>query len=296
MIALFVILAIVVFVIAATGIKIVRPWEKGLIERMGKYQRTADSGLSIIIPFLERMTKVDMREQVVDVPPQGVITKDNVVVEVDAVVYYEITDPKQVTYNIANYYVAVTKLAQTNLRNLIGDLALDESLTSRELINSKLREILDDATDKWGAKVTRVELQRIEPPSDVTEAMHRQMKAERERRAVILEAEGQKRSAILKAEGKAEAIKKVADADKYQKLTVAKGEAEAIQTVYRAIHEGRPTNDLIAIKYLEALQKIADGQATKVFLPYEASGILGSIAGIGELLKEKLSSGKGEEK
>ena len=141
-----------------------------------------------------------------------------------------------------------------------------------------------------------VELQKIEPPSDVTEAMHRQMKAERERRAMILEAEGHKRSAILTAEGKAEAIKKVADADKYQKLTVAKGEAEAIQTVYGAIHEGRPTNDLIAIKYLEALQKIADGQATKIFLPYEASGILGSIAGIGELLKEKLSSGKDKEK
>jgi len=245
---------------------------------------------------LERLIKVDIREQVVDVPPQGVITKDNVVVEVDAVVYYEITDPVKVTYNIADYYAAVTKLAQTNLRNLIGDLALDESLTSRELINSKLRQILDDATDKWGAKVGRVELQRIEPPKEVIEAMHRQMKAERERRAIILEAEGQKRSAILKAEGKAEAIKKVADADKYQKLTVAKGEAEAIQTVYGAIHEGRPTNDLIAIKYLEALQKIADGQATKVFLPYEASGILASIGGIGELLKEKLSSEEKEEK
>ena len=280
MIALYVIIVIVIFVIAGKGIKIIRPYEKGLIERMGKYQRTADSGLTVIIPFLERLIKVDMREQVVDVPPQGVITKDNVVVEVDAVVYYEITDPVKVTYNIANYYAAVTKLAQTNLRNLIGDLALDESLTSRELINSKLRQILDDATDKWGAKVGRVELQRIEPPADVTEAMHRQMKAERERRAIILEAEGQKRSAILKAEGKAEAIKKVADADKYQKLTVAKGEAEAIQTVYGAIHEGRPTNDLIAIKYLEALQKIADGQATKVFLPYEASGILASIGAV----------------
>lgn len=296
MIALYIILVIVVFVIAGKGIKIVRPYEKGLIERMGKYQRTADSGLTIIIPFLERIIKVDMREQVVDVPPQGVITKDNVVVEVDAVVYYEITDPVKVTYNIANYYVAATKLAQTNLRNLIGDLALDDSLTSRELINSKLRQILDDATDKWGAKVGRVELQRIEPPADVTEAMHRQMKAERERRAIILEAEGQKKSAILKAEGKAEAIKKVADADKYEKLTVAKGEAEAIETVYGAIHEGRPTNDLIAIKYLEALQKIADGQATKVFLPYEASGILASIGGIGELLKEKLSSEEKEVK
>ncbi|GAB61798.1 MAG: SPFH/Band 7/PHB domain protein [Candidatus Jettenia sp.] len=295
-ILLFIIAAIVIFVIAATGIKIVRPWQRGLIERMGKYQRTANSGLTVIVPFLERMIKVDMREQVVDVPPQGVITKDNVVVEVDAVIYYMVTDPVQVTYNVANYYMAITKLAQTNLRNLIGDLALDESLTSREIINTKLREILDAATDKWGTKVTRVELQRIEPPKDVTEAMHRQMKAERERRATILEAEGQKKSAILKAEGQAEAIMKVADADKYQKLTVAKGEAEAIQTVFNAIHNGRPTNDLIAIKYLESLEKIADGKASKVFLPYEATGILGSIAGISELLKEKQSPKKDEEK
>ncbi|MDN3512622.1 MAG: SPFH domain-containing protein [Candidatus Jettenia sp. CY-1] len=295
-ILLFIIAAIVIFVIAATGIKTVRPWQRGLIERMGKYQRTANSGLTVIVPFLERMIKVDMREQVVDVPPQGVITKDNVVVEVDAVIYYMVTDPVQVTYNVANYYMAITKLAQTNLRNLIGDLALDESLTSREIINTKLREILDAATDKWGTKVTRVELQRIEPPKDVTEAMHRQMKAERERRATILEAEGQKKSAILKAEGQAEAIMKVADADKYQKLTVAKGEAEAIQTVFNAIHNGRPTNDLIAIKYLESLEKIADGKASKVFLPYEATGILGSIAGISELLKEKQSLKKDEEK
>lgn len=295
-ILVFAILAIVVFVIAATGIKIVRPWQKGLIERMGKYQRTADSGLTVIVPFLERMLKVDMREQVVDVPPQAVITKDNVVVEVDAVIYYMVTDPVQVTYNVANYYMAATKLAQTNLRNLIGDLALDESLTSREIINTKLREILDTATDKWGTKVTRVELQRIEPPKDVTEAMHRQMKAERERRAMILEAEGHKQSAILKAEGQAEAIKKVAEADKYQKLTVAKGEAEAIQTVFESIHKGRPTNDLIAIKYLESLQKIADGKATKVFLPYEATAILGSIAGISELLKEKRALEKDEKK
>jgi regulator of protease activity HflC (stomatin/prohibitin superfamily) len=295
MIPLFVILAVVIFIIAATGIKIVRPWEKGLVERMGKYQRTVVSGLTIIIPFIERLLKVDMREQVVDVPPQDVITKDNVVVEVDAVVYYEVTDPVRVTYNIADYYTAVTKLAQTNLRNLVGDLALDESLTSRELINTKLREILDDATDKWGTKVSRVELQRIEPPKDVTDAMHRQMKAERDRRAMILEAEGTKQAAILTAEGRAEAIKKVADADKYQKLTVAKGEAEAIQTVFGAIHEGKPTNDLIAIKYLDALQKIADGKASKVFLPYESSSILASIAGIGELFKEKISSEKNKE-
>jgi regulator of protease activity HflC (stomatin/prohibitin superfamily) len=288
--AVLIIIALVIFVIAATGLKIIRPWQKGLVERLGKYQRTAESGLTIIIPFMEKLIKVDMREQVVDVPPQGVITKDNVVVEVDAVVYYEVTDPVKVTYNVTNFYLAATKLAQTNLRNLVGDLALDESLTSREVINTKLRQILDDATDKWGTKVTRVELQRIEPPVDVTEAMHRQMKAERDRRAMILEAEGQKRSAILKAEGEAEAIKKVADANKYEKLTVAKGEAEAIETVYSAIHEGNPTNDLIAIKYLEALQKMAEGQATKIFLPYEATGVLGSIGGIAELLKEKESS------
>jgi regulator of protease activity HflC (stomatin/prohibitin superfamily) len=295
MAAVLIILAIVVFIIAAAGMKIVRPWEKGLIERLGKYQRTADSGLTVIVPFLERMLKVDMREQVVDVPPQAVITQDNVAVEVDAVIYYEVTDPVKVTYNVAHYYTAATKLAQTNLRNLIGDMALDESLTSREVINTKLRQILDDATDKWGTRVTRVELQRIEPPRDVTEAMHRQMKAERDRRAMILEAEGHKQSAILKAEGQAEAIRKVADADKYQKLTVAKGEGEAIETVFGAIHKGRPTNDLIAIKYLEALQKIADGKATKVFLPLEASGVLGSIAGVGELLKEKASSAQQRE-
>jgi regulator of protease activity HflC (stomatin/prohibitin superfamily) len=295
MVVALVIIAFVVFIIVASGIKIVRPWERGLIERLGKYQRTASSGLTIIVPILERMIIVDMREQVVEVAPQAVITKDNVVVEVDAVIYYEVTDPVKVTYNVANFYTAATKLAQTNLRNLVGELALDESLTSRELVNTKLRQILDDATDKWGTRVTRVELQRIDPPKDVTDAMHRQMKAERERRAMILEAEGHKQSAILKAEGQAEAIKKVADADKYQKLTVAKGEAEAIETVYRAIHEGKPTNDLIAIKYLEALQKIADGQATKVFLPLETSGLLGSIAGIGELLKEKVSAKKSGE-
>ena len=293
MVGLFIIAGVLVLVLASRGIKIVRPWQKGLIERLGKYQRTADSGLSLIVPFMERMIKVDMREQVVDVPPQGVITKDNVVVEVDAVVYFEVTDPIKVTYNVASFYIAATKLAQTNLRNLIGDLALDESLTSREIINTKLREILDDATDKWGTKVTRVELQRIEPPADVTEAMHRQMKAERNRRSMILEAEGHKQSAILKAEGDAEAVRRVAEAEKFRKLTVAAGEAEAVSTVYSAIHEGRPTNDLIAIKYLETLEKIADGRATKIFLPLDTSGVLGSIAGIGELLKGKIGDSTG---
>lgn len=288
----------VLFAWAVAGIRIVRPYEKGLVERLGKYQRTADSGLHIIVPVIDKMTKVDMRENVVDVPPQEVITKDNVVVTVDAVVYYEATDPVKLVYNVANFYLAATKLAQTNLRNVIGEMQLDESLTSREQINAALRQILDDATDKWGVRIVRVELQRIEPPVDVTEAMHRQMKAERTRRAVILEAdgdkqaaitraEGSKQSAILESEGKAEAIKRVAEADKFQKLTVAEGEALAIKSVFSAIHEGDPTNDLIAIRYLEALKSIANGSANKVFLPMEVSGILGSIGGVAELFKDK---------
>ncbi len=245
-----------------------------------------------------------MMEQVLDVPTQEVITKDNVVVTVDAVVYYEATDPVKLVYNVANFYLAATKLAQTNLRNVIGEMQLDESLTSREQINSALRQILDDATDKWGVRIVRVELQRIEPPVDVTEAMHRQMKAERTRRADILEAdgdkqaaitraEGSKQSAILEAEGQAEAIKRVAEADKFQKLTVAEGEALAIKSVFGAIHEGEATNEVIAIRYLEALKSIANGAANKVFLPMEVSGILGSIGGIAELFKEKDDSTAG---
>ncbi len=291
---LLMVIAFVIIVFAATGVRVVRPWQKGVIERLGKYMHTATSGITLIIPMLDIMRKVDMREQVVDVPPQEVITRDNVVVTVDAVVYYEATDPVKLIYNVADFYTAATKLAQTNLRNVIGDMALDDTLTSREKINTELRSILDEATDKWGTRVVRVEIQRIDPPRDVTEAMHRQMKAERERRATILEAEGEKQSAIeiatgqkqaaiLEAEGQAQAIKEVADAQKYEKTTVADGEAEAIHKVYAAIHAGDPTNDLIAIKYLEALAAIADGQATKIFLPVEATGVMGAIGGIGDL-------------
>ncbi|MDY0087085.1 MAG: SPFH domain-containing protein [Coriobacteriia bacterium] len=290
-----VVLVLLVYAIAA--IRIVRPYEKGIVERLGKYQRTFDSGLHFIIPFVDRMTKIDMRENVVDVPPQEVITSDNVVVTVDAVVYYEATDPVKLIYNVADFYIAATKLAQTNLRNVIGEMQLDESLTSRETINAALRQILDDATDKWGVRVVRVELQRIEPPLDVTEAMHRQMKAERERRAVILEADGNKQAAItraegsreaaiLEAEGKAQAIREVADAQKFEKITLAQGEADAIENVFGAIHKGDPTNDLIAIRYLESLKAIADGAANKVFLPMEVSGLMGSLGGIAELFKK----------
>ncbi|MDH3307513.1 MAG: SPFH/Band 7/PHB domain protein [Acidimicrobiia bacterium] len=283
--------------LASQALKIVAQHEKGLIETFGKYRRTADPGLNFIMPFVQRIHRIDMREQVVDVPPQEVITKDNVVVTVDAVVYYQATDPVKLKYNISTFIVAATKLAQTNLRNIVGDLQLDEALTSRERINTQLREILDDATDVWGTKVVRVEIQRIEPPPDVTNAMHRQMKAERDRRAIVTEAEGDKRSAILRAEGlkesqvleaegRAEAIKRVADAQKYERIALAQGEGDAINTVYTAIHEGDPTPDLIAIKYLEALQGIADGQATKVYLPMEVSGILGSIGAVKELFDD----------
>ena len=259
-----VIFSIFAFVYLASSIKIVRPYEKGVVERLGKYQRTFEPGLHVIVPFIDRITKVDMRENVVDVPPQEVITKDNVVVTVDAVVYYEATDPVKLIYNVANFYMASTKLAQTNLRNVVGEMQLDESLTSRETINATLRQILDDATDKWGVRVVRVELQRIEPPLDVTEAMHRQMKAERNKRALILEAEGDKQAAItraegskqaaiLDAEGRATAIKEVAEAEKFQRIALAEGEARGIENVFGAIHAGNPTPDVLAIRYLEAL-------------------------------------------
>ena len=296
--AIILILIFVLIIYVALAIKIIQQHQLGLTERFGRYRTTLDPGLHMIIPFIDKVKKIDMREQVVDVPPHEVITKDNVVVTVDAVVYYQATDPVKLAYNVANFIIAATKLAQTNLRNVVGDMDLDAALTSRETINTELRMILDEATDVWGTRVVRVEIQRIDPPVDVTEAMHRQMKAERTRRAVVTEAEGEKRSAILTAEGvkqaaildaegKAQAIREVADAEKYQLLTVAEGEGQAVERVFSAIHTGDPTPDLIAIKYLEALQGIADGQATKIFLPMETSGILSSIGAIGEIFKDQ---------
>ena len=301
------VIAFVVFVLAAAGIKIVRPYQQGIIEQLGKYKQTTGPGLKLIIPIMQSMTKVDMREQVVDVPPQEVITKDNVTVTVDAVIYYEPTDAQRLVYNVANFILAVTKLAQTNLRNVIGDMTLDNALTSRDNVNTSLRQVLDDATDKWGVRVVRVEIQRIDPPGDVMDAMHEQMKAERTRRAVVLEAdgareaaiaiaegekqaailsaEGVKQEAILTAEGEADAIRAVASADRFRFETVAEGEAKAIRSVYGAIHDGNPSPDLIAIKYLEALGTIADGQATKIFVPAEMSATLGSIGAIAELFQ-----------
>ncbi len=290
-------IALFVIIVAIAGIRIVSPYQKGVVERLGRYQRIAQPGLTLIIPFLDSIQKVDMREQVVDVPPQEVITKDNVVVTVDAIVYFESTDPVKLVYNVADFYQAATKLAQTNLRNVIGEMELDSALTSREHINTKLREVLDDATDKWGVRVVRVEIKRIDPPADVTQAMHRQMKSEREKRASILEAEGARQSAILAAEGsrqaailaaegQAEAVRRVADAERYKLEVEAAGRGSAITTVYNAITAANPDDKLIAIQYLEALKEMANGTSTKVFLPYEASGVLGALGGIKEIFKE----------
>jgi regulator of protease activity HflC (stomatin/prohibitin superfamily) len=298
---------ILLLVVVISSVRIVRPYQKGIIEQLGKYKETKDSGLHLIVPFVQTMILVDMREQVVDVPPQEVITSDNVIVSVDAVIYYEPTDPQRLTYNIANFFMAITKLAQTNLRNVIGDLSLDQALTSRDKLNMELRQILDDATDKWGVRVARVEIQRIDPPPDVMSAMHEQMKAERGRRAqvtsadgfreaAIMKAEGEKQAAILTAEGlkqrqvleaqgQAQAVQTLADAERYRAETVAEGEANATRAVYQAIHDGDPSNDLIAIKYLEALQGIADGRATKIYLPLDTGNVYGSLAGIAELFK-----------
>ena len=299
------ILLIFLFIYVLSGVRIVRPYQRGIVENLGKYKATVDPGLRIIFPVFQKIRIVDMREQVVDVPPQEVITKDNVVVSVDAVVYYEPTDPQRLVYNVANFILAVTKLAQTNLRNLVGDMDLDAALTSRDQINLNLRQILDDATDKWGVRVARVEIQRIDPPPDVMSAMHEQMKAERTRRAVVLQADGEREAAIaraqgekqsailsaegvkqrniLEAEGQAQAIRSVAEAEMYRQQVVAQGEADAIRSVFGAIHDGDPTQDLLAVKYLDALAQIADGQATKIYLPAELSGVLGAVAGVAEV-------------
>jgi regulator of protease activity HflC (stomatin/prohibitin superfamily) len=311
----FGILALFVFIWLATGVRIIRPYQRGVVERLGKFKATVNPGLRIIIPVIETVRTVDMREQVVDVPPQEVITADNVVVSVDAVGYYEPTDPQRLIYNVANFLLAVTKLAQTNLRNVVGDMQLDEALTSRDKLNLALRQILDDATDKWGVRVVRVEIQRIDPPPDVMHAMHEQMKAERTRRAVVtqadgerqaaitraegekqaavLTAEGQKQQRILEAEGQAGAIQRVAEAERFRQVTVAEGEALAIGSVFQAIHQGQPTADLLTLKYLETLRAMADGQATKIVVPTELAGLAGSLTAVSELLGGR--SGNGSE-
>ena len=302
-------IAIVLIVVALIGIgvlvsavKIVRPYQRGLVERLGKYKTTREPGLNLILPFIETMQLIDMREQVVDVPPQEVITSDNVVVSVDAVVYYEATDPQRLVYNVADFFMALTKLAQTNLRNLIGDLELDRALTSRDTINTQLRDVLDDATDKWGVRVVRVEIQRIDPPPDIVSAMHAQMRAERDRRATVTEAkgyqeaaiaradgeqqaavlsaQGRKQAAVLDAEGQAQAIELRASAEKLQLELIGQGEGNAARARLTGIKEAGADKAVLTVEYLQALERIGDGRATKLVIPAEFSGLLGTVAAL----------------
>lgn len=310
-IVLIIVLIILAFVIGKKGIKIVKQANVLIIERLGKFNRMAQSGVNFIWPFIDRVRPmvsggvsynfVDLRERIMDFEPQPVITKDNVTMAVDTVVYYQITDPQRAMYEIVDLGFAIKQLTITTLRNVMGELALDETLVSRETVNNKLQSVLDEATDKWGVKINRVELKNIEPPEEIQDAMAKQMKAERERRATVTEAEGLKAAAILKAEGERNAT--IAEAEGRKKaailsaegeaeaiLKVQRAEAEAIKLVYSAIHEGKPTNDLIAIKYMDALKEMARGDGNKVFIPYEATGVLASIAGIKEILTERRES------
>ena len=305
------ILIIVGLVTAAKGVMIVEQATVKMVERLGKFHKLAHSGVNFIWPYLDKVRPfvmrqqvtryMDLREQVMDFPPSSVITRDNVTMEVDAVLYYQITDPLKAVYEIADLGNAIVQLTVTSLRNVMGELALDETLTSRETVNTKLRNVLDEATDKWGVKVNRIELKNIEPPKEIQDAMAKQMKAERERRAVVTEAEGTKRSAILEAEGQREAAIAKAEGEKRStileaegvaeaRLKIAEAEAEALKLVRGGLNEANPANYLIALKYLESLEKISDGQATKIFLPFEASGILGSLGGIRELLRTEEAS------
>ena len=287
--------ALVIVVIVIRNIRIVQQARAYVIEYLGAYKTTWNVGLHFKIPFLEKVAKVvSLKEQVADFPPQPVITKDNVTMQIDTVVYFQITDPKLYTYGIEQPMVAIENLAATTLRNIIGDLELDQCLTSRDIINTKMRSILDEATDPWGIKVNRVELKNILPPKEIQNAMEKQMKAERERREAILRAEGEKRAAILEAEGEKESAILRADAKKQQQILEAEGEAEAILKVQQAtaegirlINESAPTEAVLRIKALEAFTAASQGQATKIIIPSEIQGLAGLATGIIEASKEK---------
>lgn len=287
-----VVIVLLVFVLAViiANIKIVPQAHSFVVERLGAFHASWGTGLHVKIPFLDRVAKkVSLKEQVVDFPPQPVITKDNVTMQIDTVVYFQITDPKLYAYGVENPISAIENLTATTLRNIIGEMELDHTLTSRDVINSKIRVILDEATDAWGIKVNRVELKNIIPPTEIQDSMEKQMKAERERRAKILDAEGEKRSAILIAEGEKESAVLRAEAVKETKIREAQGEAEAVLTVQRAVadaiklmNEANPSEQVIAIKSLEAFEKAADGKATKIIIPSNIQ----SLAGLATSLKE----------
>lgn len=294
MILLIFIVILLIIIIVISNIKIVPQAHAYVVERLGAYNATWSTGLHLKIPVIDRIAKkISLKEQVADFPPQPVITKDNVTMQIDTVIYLQVTDPKLYTYGVDNPIRAIENLTATTLRNIIGDLELDQTLTSRDIINSKMRAILDEATDAWGIKINRVELKNIMPPKEIQDSMEKQMKAERERREKILQAEGEKRSAVLVAEGEKEAAILRAEAEKEAAIKRAEGEAEAILKVQRAqaegikmLNEANPDAQVIAIKSLESLQKVADGKSTKIIIPSEIQGLAGLATCFKELIKD----------
>jgi len=280
-IVLLIVVAIFVVVVIFRSIRIIPQAYAGVVERLGRYQRTLSPGLNLLVPFIDRLRPlVDMREQVVSFPPQPVITEDNLVVSIDTVVYFQVTDARAATYEIANYLSAVEQLTTTTLRNVVGGLNLEEALTSRDNINGQLRVVLDEATGKWGLRVSRVELKAIDPPHSIQDSMEKQMRAERDRRAAILTAEGSKQSQILEAEGRRQAAILGAEGDKQAAVLRAQGEAEAIQMVFNAIHLGEPDEKLLAYQYLQTLPKIAESPSSKLWIV--PSELTEALHGIGE--------------
>ena len=288
------VIAILILLVLVKNIYIVQQSRAYVVERLGAFQNVWEVGLHFKIPFIERVAKkVSLKEQVMDYPPQPVITKDNVTMQIDTVIYYQITDPKLYTYGVEHPMSAIENLTATTLRNIIGDLELDQTLTSRDTINTQMRVILDEATDPWGIKVNRVELKNILPPADIQNSMEKQMKAERERRQNILQAEGTKQSAILVAEGEKEAAVLRADAEKQAAILKAEGEAQAILEVQKAMAESLrllndacPNDQVIKLKALETMEKVADGKATKIIIPSEIQGLAGLAEGVVETVKK----------
>jgi regulator of protease activity HflC (stomatin/prohibitin superfamily) len=280
-VALIVILVVAVFVVStlARSIRIVPQARARVVERLGRYHRTLTPGMALVVPFIDRLRPlIDLREQVVSFPPQPVITEDNLVVNIDSVIYFQVTDAKSASYEIANYIQAIEQLTVTTLRNVIGGMALEKTLTSRDEINNQLRGVLDEATGKWGIRVNRVELKAIDPPASIKETMEKQMRADREKRAAILQAEGQKQAAILTAEGEKQAAVLRAQGQREATILEAEGQAKAIGTVFQAIHEGNPDPQLLAYQYVQALPQIAAGESNKVWIvPAEFQRALGRI-------------------
>lgn len=286
MLIVLAVLALFLLFVAAKTVRIIPQARAGVVERLGRYSRTLQPGLTIVIPFVDKVKPlIDLREQVVNFPPSGVITEDNVTVNIDTVLYFTITDPKAATYEVANPLQAIEQLTVTTLRNVIGGMTLEDSLTSRDQINSQLRTVLDEATGKWGIRVSRVELKAVDPPASIQESMEKQMRAERDRRAAILNAEGVKQSQILTAQGEKESAILTAQGARESAILRAEGEAKAIETVFTAIHEGKPDQELLSYQYLQMLPQLARGDANKIFvIPSEFNQALGGLgSAIGKL-------------